>query len=629
MADYWIQIENRPWDLSPHDIDRMTGRTMKEATGFDKAMVTLTSVVPGTPPRMLMMSNPLRDGKTVIDALILRRYRAPTAADGSDAWTVPDDRKINPWDLNEHNPGETGTMGTIPGPVIECQVGDSVRVHFRNADGRAGKDVLARTHSLHPHGFVFAATSDGAYPLTPADPTQPVGGEAAAWAGIGVTGTFKQGDRVPPGGTFTYTWETLGWPTTAGVWLYHDHSVCDMENVELGAIGIIVIHNPADEGNEVDIRRDPGNEQDPGTPDPALVPGGSANGSPVEQRCFPFPDPPLVHPGLLGQVGLRADHLHGVDPGHVGDDHGDGYHDGDHGDGNDGPSTALSLRIGPAVLELSKDLSTLHRFCLPVYRTPPTRMLILQLFHTLSGAGMCINGRKYLGNTPTIVAGRDTRMRFGVVGMGSDTHTFHLHGHRWIVPGPSGTDPAAIQTSIQNHPVSQFEDTRLLGPANSLAFTIEGRAGSFMRAGGRSPDDSVGEWHMHCHVLNHMMEGMMGSLLIVRGGEFAFTLPAGVPCPESSTGPDQGKTVSLKGGEFTPRNLMVTVGTTITWNWDEADRHSVTSDTGIWDSGKLFTATPPFPTFTHTFTSPGTFPYHCQVHGGPGGIGMSGTITVM
>jgi plastocyanin len=74
---------------------------------------------------------------------------------------------------------------------------------------------------------------------------------------------------------------------------------------------------------------------------------------------------------------------------------------------------------------------------------------------------------------------------------------------------------------------------------------------------------------------------------------------------------------------------MVTVGTTVTWNWDEADRHSVTSDTGIWDSGKLFTATPPFPTFTHTFTSPGTFPYHCQVHGGPGGIGMSGTITVM
>jgi len=68
------------------------------------------------------------------------------------------------------------------------------------------------------------------------------------------SGTLKQGDRVPPGGTFIYHWNTIGWPTTAGVWLYHDHSICDMENVELGAIGIIVIHNPADTEQEVDIR---------------------------------------------------------------------------------------------------------------------------------------------------------------------------------------------------------------------------------------------------------------------------------------------------------------------------------------------------------------------------------------
>jgi hypothetical protein len=140
--EYWIQVENRPWDVSPHDIDRMTGQNMKAVTGLDKAQVTLTSVVPSSPPRSVAMSNPLRDGTTVIDALILRRYRPPAEPDGKDAWTVPDDRKINPWDLNEHNPGESGTMGTIPGPVIECQVGDSVQVHFRNGDGRVGKKVL-------------------------------------------------------------------------------------------------------------------------------------------------------------------------------------------------------------------------------------------------------------------------------------------------------------------------------------------------------------------------------------------------------------------------------------------------------------------------------------------------------
>jgi hypothetical protein len=69
------------------------------------------------------------------------------------------------------------------------------------------------------------------------------------------------------------------------VWLYHDHSICDHENVEFGAIGIIVIHNPEDAGQEVDIR-DPAN---PLELDPAFLPGGSPNGSPVALRCFPIP----------------------------------------------------------------------------------------------------------------------------------------------------------------------------------------------------------------------------------------------------------------------------------------------------------------------------------------------------
>ena len=33
--DYWIQLENRPWDASPHNIDRITGEDMKEVTGKD------------------------------------------------------------------------------------------------------------------------------------------------------------------------------------------------------------------------------------------------------------------------------------------------------------------------------------------------------------------------------------------------------------------------------------------------------------------------------------------------------------------------------------------------------------------------------------------------------------------
>ena len=49
-----------------------------------------------------------------------------------------------------------------------------------------------------------------------------------------------------------------------------------------GAIGAIVIHNPADTDNEVDIRL-PDKDQDSTHTalDPAFLPGGSPNGSPV------------------------------------------------------------------------------------------------------------------------------------------------------------------------------------------------------------------------------------------------------------------------------------------------------------------------------------------------------------
>src|SRR6266853_65694 len=271
--EYWIQIENRAWDVCPHNKDRMTGQTLKVKEGTNPVGVKITSPGTGT-TKIVTMFKPLRDsdGK-VTDALILRRYQPPSSRH-PDPWTVPADRKVNPWDLNEPNPTDTGTMGTIPGAVIECNVGDKVIVHFRNQDTRSGKALKARTHSLHPHGFVFAPTSDGAYPLSPPDPSQPVGPEAAEWTSVGVSG-FKKGDRVPPGGTYTYTWQTFGWPTTAGVWLYHDHSICDMENVQQGAIGIVVIRNPADPEDDTNLD----------------LPGGSFNGLPTFIRCFPFPFP--------------------------------------------------------------------------------------------------------------------------------------------------------------------------------------------------------------------------------------------------------------------------------------------------------------------------------------------------
>src|SRR5262249_50755099 len=154
-------------------------------------------------------------------------------------------------------------------------------------------------------------------------------------------------------------WETIGWPTTAGVWLYHDHSICDMENVRAGAIGIIVIHNADDPGDVIS---------------PPL-PGDSPIGSPVTLRCRPSPSDLPVLPHDLLQLGhgiLSPHHSHPVPgspapaapapvPAHDDDDGEDDDHD-------DGPAVARSVRRGDLVLELNDDFTLVNRFCLPVYR---------------------------------------------------------------------------------------------------------------------------------------------------------------------------------------------------------------------------------------------------------------------
>jgi plastocyanin len=67
------------------------------------------------------------------------------------------------------------------------------------------------------------------------------------------------------------------------------------------------------------------------------------------------------------------------------------------------------------------------------------------------------------------------------------------------------------------------------------------------------------------------------------------------------------------------QTLYVAAGTTVTWhNIDDTD-HTSTSDTGIWNSGVI----PVGSTFSYTFKTPGTYPYHCLIHP------MQGTIVVV
>lgn len=187
--EYWLQIENQPWDVCPNGIDRATGENFsRDATGLFKPLAN--------------------------EALIIRRYTAN--------WAAPDDRALNAWDLNEWNPSQT--RGTIPGATIEAKVGDEIIVHFRNNDQRANVSDAERIHSLHAHGVQHKVVHDGIFPFAPADSSQ----------------NNSRGDRLKPGESFDYYYSVIHL-SNAGVWAYCDGAMFAQQSIALGACGAIVV----------------------------------------------------------------------------------------------------------------------------------------------------------------------------------------------------------------------------------------------------------------------------------------------------------------------------------------------------------------------------------------------------
>jgi FtsP/CotA-like multicopper oxidase with cupredoxin domain len=95
-----------------------------------------------------------------------------------------------------------------------------------------------------------------------------------------------------------------------------------------------------------------------------------------------------------------------------------------------------------------------------------------------------INGRAFVGNTPIPRARVGDLVQWDVMAIGSEHHTFHVHGHRWRTA-------AGVP-----------EDTRTLGPAES--FRVRWR------------EDAPGTWLYHCHVEQHMEAGMIGVYRVSR-----------------------------------------------------------------------------------------------------------------
>lgn len=107
-----------------------------------------------------------------------------------------------------------------------------------------------------------------------------------------------------------------------------------------------------------------------------------------------------------------------------------------------------------------------------------------------------------------------------------------------------------------------------------------------------------------------MRVGLIGALFgLYASAAVAATIPV-------SVGP---------GFSFSPATVTVAPGDTIVWTFFST--HTSTSDSAIaaeaWDSGVLSGGT-----FSHTFHTPGTYPYYCAIHSVPGGTFMNGAVIV-
>lgn len=82
--------------------------------------------------------------------------------------------------------------------------------------------------------------------------------------------------------------------------------------------------------------------------------------------------------------------------------------------------------------------------------------------------------------------------------------------------------------------------------------------------------------------------------------------------------------VTIRESFFSPQELHVDPGDTVTWTNAGTRVHDVTSDTGAFVSGDLFRGAQ----FSHTFSEEGTYYYHCSFHGRAGKQGMWGVVVV-
>ena len=77
--------------------------------------------------------------------------------------------------------------------------------------------------------------------------------------------------------------------------------------------------------------------------------------------------------------------------------------------------------------------------------------------------------------------------------------------------------------------------------------------------------------------------------------------------------------VAISGFSFSPKDITINVGDSVTWTNSDAQAHTATADDASFDTGTIGNNT----SKAVTFATAGVFAYHCSIH-----AAMIGTVTV-
>ncbi len=283
----------------------------------------------------------------------------------------------------------------IPGAVLYATPGERLFVHVCNADDEP--------HTFHVHGLIYGIDSDGSWPFGVQDHHD------------------RRSDAICPGQTWCYVFDVT--EDAIGAWPFHDHHMHITEAVNRGLFGGIIVRDQdcpkADYEVPIFLHKLTPKQGAPQFDSGSLNRGDSFSHLFTEEGTFNYHCQfhPMYGIVRVTATGAMTETITILDsPGRF-------------------DSADVTVQVGATV-------TWLHAGNQP---------------HTVTDTGgdalesHSINGRTFVGNTPTIVAKTGKRIRWYVfnLDLSSEWHNFHTHGQRFRVG-------------------EENMDTRSIGPAESF-----------------------------------------------------------------------------------------------------------------------------------------------------------------